>query len=54
MTVTITSMLPEGNAGEAEFRFDVPLDDSSLRWLQWNENRLERFTLPAVGETIRL
>jgi len=54
MTVTITDMLPQGNAGEAEFRFDVPLEDSSLRWLQWKDNHLIPFEPPEVGETMQL
>lgn len=54
MTVTITDMLPRGNAGEATFAFDVLLEDPSLRWLQWRDNRLIPFEPPAAGASARL
>lgn len=54
MTVTITELTPKGNAGEATFQFDVSLEDPSLQWLQWRENRLIPFEIPAVGETVQL
>ncbi len=54
MTVKITGMTARGNAGEATFRFDVPLDDSSLCWLQWKDNTLVPFEVPKVGEWVEL
>ena len=44
----------DGMASSARFRFKVPLDDAQLRWFCWQENGYVPFTLPAVGETIKL
>jgi len=45
----------EGNettrAAEVRFRFSVPLEDSSLRWMTWEGRGYEPFVIPAVGET---
>ena len=38
------------NAGAAHvFRFDVPLENKSLRWLQWRDGRFETFVPPPIG-----
>jgi len=34
-----------------KIRFDVPLDDASLRWITWQEDRFVSFALPPVGGT---
>jgi hypothetical protein len=54
MTARVTEMNDEGRPAEVEFRFDVPLDDPSLRWLRWEDKRIVPFTPPPVGETVVL
>lgn len=54
MTVEVTAVTPDGRPAEAAFRFDVPLEDSSLRWLWWHEGEFGPFTPPAVGGQIEI
>ena len=54
MTVEITRMTGDNRPYEATFRFDVPLEDASLRWLQFKNGAFIPFTPPAVGQKITL
>ena len=54
MTATVTSLTADDRPAEAEFRFTVPLEDQSLRWLQWLEGSYVPFTPPPVGRTVNL
>lgn len=54
MTVEITELTPDGRPYEAAFTFDVPLEDPSLRWLQFKDGAFVPFTPPAIGQTIEL
>ena len=54
MTVKITEIGAEQRPTEAVFRFDVPLEDGSLRWLQWRDGRYEPFIPPPVGQSVTL
>lgn len=54
MTVTVTALTEDGRPAEATFRFSVPLEDNSLRWLNWKDDTFRTFTPPAVGETVVL
>lgn len=56
VNIEVTDLTPDGRPGEATFRFDRPLEDDSMVWLQWmgSENRYGRFPIPAVGGTARL
>jgi len=54
MTVEITELGPDQRPAEAVFRFDVPLEDKSLRWLQWRDGRFEPFIPPPVGQRVTL
>jgi len=56
MTVKITKMTGDGRPYEAAFRFDVPLEDTSLRWLQWDwkNNSCVLFNVPAIGESCEI
>jgi hypothetical protein len=53
MSVQVLDML-EGQPSAASFRFNVPLEDQSLQWFCWDEVGYIPFTLPAVGETLKL
>jgi len=54
MTVEVTALTDDGRAAEAAFRFDVPLEDASLRWLKYEDGNFVPFSPPAVGETLTL
>ena len=41
---------PAEDRWRADFRFDVPCDNESLRWIAWDGERYVAFTPPAVGE----
>jgi hypothetical protein len=53
MTVEINALTEDGRPGEVAFRFSVPLEDSSLRWLRWEEGYVP-FAPPAVGRSVLL
>ena len=54
VTVEVTALMDNGRPAEATCRFDVPLEDPSLRWLRWDEGAFVPFVPPPVGETVRL
>ncbi len=51
VTIEITELTDDGRPAEASFTFDVRLEDSSLRWLHWQDWAYRPFTPPGVGET---
>lgn len=51
-TIEITALTPDGRPAEATFRFAMPLEDASLRWLRQTATRFEPFAPPAVGESV--
>ncbi len=50
----IDEVTDDGRPARVTFRFQVPLEDPSLRWLVWREGRLQPFDLPAVGDQVRV
>ena len=54
MTVEISELTPDGRPAEAVFRFDVPLEDRSLRWFAWSDGDYVPFTPPPVGGSVAL
>jgi hypothetical protein len=56
MTAQVQRMDRRGFPVEVAFKFDVPLEDASLRWLWWDWDRdiYASFEVPALGETARL
>jgi len=54
MTVKILERDREHLPLEAEFVFDVPLEDGSLVWFQVREGLFEPFSPPRIGETVVL
>jgi len=54
MTAEVTALTGDGRPAEVTFRFAVPLEDPSLRWLCWREGAFVPFTPPAVGQTVKL
>jgi hypothetical protein len=56
MQVEVSSLTPDGRPWEARMEFDRPLEDPSLRWLQWDWD-LETyvpFNVPEVGQTVQV
>jgi hypothetical protein len=49
MTVEVTDLTADGRPAEAVFRFDQPLESSSLRWLCFRGNCFEPFVPPSIG-----
>ena len=64
MAVEITALTDDGRPAEASFRFAVPLEDPSLRWVQWKDGSVRRlqwkddcfgpFTPPTISESVEL
>jgi hypothetical protein len=52
--VEIRHLNDAGDPDELLFRFAVPLDDTSLRWLEWRDGSYVPWRPPAVGESVRL
>ena len=51
VTIEITDWTEDGRPAEATFRFHVPLEDRSLRWLQFSAEGFAPFPLPGIGKT---
>ncbi len=54
MTAEVVEITGSGEPREVLFRFDVPLEDASLRWVQWEDGVFVPFDPPPVGETVSL
>jgi hypothetical protein len=54
LTVEVREVNQEKLVTEALFRFDVRLEDPSLRWVRWQDGVLVPFQPPAVGATSKL
>jgi hypothetical protein len=48
----VLSVTPDGRPASVSFRFRCPLEDPSLRWLYWEDHRLQEFPLPKVGTSV--
>jgi len=54
MTVRVLSLTPDGRPQKAAFRFSVPLENQSLKFLQWKTDSYTPFRIPRAGETVCL
>lgn len=63
LTIEVLSVTSQGMPDEVRFRFDVPLEDPSLVWVDWEgdlhmyvnlDGRYHPFTPPKVGESVRI
>ena len=54
LTVEVLELTGDGRPAAAAFTFDVPLEDETLRWVQWKNWQFEEFVPPDVGETVVL
>ena len=54
VTIEVTALTDDGRPAEATCRFEMPLEDPSLRWLRWKDGAFVEFRPPGVGERVRL
>ena len=54
MSVEVTEVTAAGEPLEVLFRFDRPLEDSSLRWVRWDDGVFIPFSPPPPGVTVKL
>ena len=54
MTATVLEVTEDGRPLLVAFRFETPLEDSSLRWLRFHEGDFVPWTPPKVGEEVTL
>jgi len=56
MRAEVTALTDDGRPSEARMRFAVPLEDPSLKWLEWDwkTHRYAPFVPPEVGQTVRI
>jgi hypothetical protein len=54
MTVEILELTGDNRPAKAAFTFIVPLEDPSLRWLQYKDGAFVPFTPPAIGQSMVL
>ena len=54
LRVEVMDVTEDGRPAMVAFRFEVPLEDPSLRWLQWKEGVYVPFVLPDVGERVKI
>jgi hypothetical protein len=54
LTVEVAEVTNDGRPVDALFRFDVPLEDPSLRWVVFKDVAYVPFTPPAIGETVQV
>ncbi|MBN2376077.1 MAG: hypothetical protein JXD22_06735 [Sedimentisphaerales bacterium] len=54
MTVKVTELTDDGRAAAAQFTFGVPLEDTSLRWIKWDQDCFKPFSPPAIGQSVKL
>lgn len=54
MTARVTAMNKKNGPEEIVYRFSAPLEDKSLKWLQWKDCDYKDFLPPPVGESVLL
>jgi hypothetical protein len=54
VNVRVTRLTPDGRPAEIAARFTAPLEDTSLRWVQWKDESYQPWTPPAVGASTEL
>ncbi len=54
LAIEVLNATSEGAPSEVRFRFDVPLEDPSLRFVSWQDGTYVPFTLPAPGASVEV
>lgn len=52
LTITVERLTSDQRPLDVRFEWDRPLEDPSLRWLQWDHGRFVAFVPPPVGQTV--
>jgi hypothetical protein len=54
MRAEVLELTADGRPAATRFTFDVPLEDPSLRWVQWTDVEVEPLELPPIGGSITI
>jgi len=54
LSVEVQALNEDGDPQLIVYRFDVPLEDPSLRWLRWKEGVYEPWSPPVAGQSVEL
>jgi len=49
MSAEVTELSADGRPAEVTFRFLVPLEDTMLKWLKWEDGKYVLFKPPVLG-----
>ena len=52
VAIEVTRLTPDGRPAEIAARFTAPLEDRSLRWIQWKDGAYRPWAPPPVGATL--
>jgi hypothetical protein len=54
VSITVLELTEDGRPAKVLFRFHVPLEDPSLKWVYWEEGKFKEFQPPGIGESVEL
>ncbi len=54
LSIVVESLDTQGDPEQVLYEFPVPLEDSSLRWMRWQDGVYVPWSPPAVGQTEKL
>ena len=54
MDIEVTALTADGRPAEIAARFTKPLEDRSLRWVEWRDGGYQPWTPPPVGAATEL
>ncbi len=54
LEIEVRALTDAGDPRTVRYRFAVPLEDPTLRWLRWRERTYEPFTPPELGASVTL
>ena len=54
LSIVVESLDAQGDPEQVLYEFPVPLEDSSLRWMRWQDGVYIAWSPPALGQTVTL
>ncbi|MCP4702966.1 MAG: hypothetical protein GY865_00020 [candidate division Zixibacteria bacterium] len=54
LNIKVLSITSDGRPESIACQFRVPLEDNSLRWIFWQDGRYKSWTLPKIGQKVKL
>ena len=54
LSAEVEHLTPQGDPDVVVYRFDVPLEDASLRWVRWQDGVYVPWTPPVQGASVKL